>query len=169
MRVSGSAAPAYRRTDSLNRCGGSRSAKNTIPRLSMKATLLAALMCCLSAGCISTDSKVGRSNRRHFAGNWYRGDGTGYNVTLTLKKDGTYDAVWVGCLGTYGTAAGSWEATPEQITLTPKSETGMMENHLRSLTVFPEKTGFVLVPPDARDGFPKWGADSPYWCFSRSR
>jgi hypothetical protein len=135
----------------------------------MKATALPSLLLCLLVGCMNTDSVSRQLKPRQLTGKWYRGDGTGYNITMTLKRDGTYDAVWAGCLGTYGTAVGSWSATSDSLTLTPKSETGLMEKHLRSLTVIPQKQGFVLVPPDAREGFSKWGADSGYWSFSRTR
>jgi len=46
------------------------------------------------------------SSAKAVAGDYYRGDGTGYNIYLTLKENGKYTAEWHGCLGKYGEASG---------------------------------------------------------------
>src|SRR5215813_11583896 len=60
------------------------------------------------------------------AGDYYRGDGTGYNIYLTLKADGKYTAEWQGCLGKYGEASGQWTLRGKQIVFKPSKEKDMM-------------------------------------------
>jgi len=118
---------------------------------------------------MSTDSTVERVNPQQLAGTWHRRSLSTDSVNMTLSSDGAYKAAWTGCFGTNGTATGTWSATPEYLTLNPRTETGMMENHLRSFCVIPHKKGLVLVPPDERDEFEKGGPEAANWCFSRSR
>jgi len=79
---------------------------------------------------------------------WYRGDGLGYNVTLTLADDGTYDARWSGCLGIYGRSKGMWVDQGFEIALAPEFEEGSMIGHLRSLRRLKIQNTEVLVPPE---------------------
>jgi hypothetical protein len=96
--------------------------------------------------------------------------GEGYNVNLTLRPDFSYDAVWAGCLGTYGTAKGRWHLDGHKLSFTPTEETGMMRKHLRMLTITSDKQQqVVLVPPKSMHYFKKWGSDPPYWCYVRAR
>jgi hypothetical protein len=135
--------------------------------LKMKTILL--LLCSLLAACATSVSLSAAIPAKRLAGKWYRGDGTGYNVTLTLNRDSSYDAVWTGCLGTYGTARGTWHLDATKLTFTPTEEKDMMRNHLRTLDVLPDKRGFVLVPPKDGMYFKKWGSESSYWCFKPSK
>ena len=98
------------------------------------------------------------------AGSYYCGDGLGYNVTLTLKDDGTYTGEWHGCLGKYGDAAGSWKLSDKQIVLTPTSETDVMKGHLKTLDVLKYKEGWIFVRADRRDFYDKYGV-SRVSCF----
>ena len=107
-------------------------------------------------------------NAKAVAGRYYRGDGTGYNVTLVLKEDGTYSGVWTGCLGRYGDASGSWKLSDNRIVLTPKEESGMMKGHLKTLDVLKYNDGWIFVPPDDRTFYDKYGATPPYWCFKKT-
>ena len=132
----------------------------------MKAILVA--LCSLLVACTSGVAPSSIPAKR-LVGKWYRGDGLGYNVTLTLNRDSSYDAVWTGCLGTYGTAHGNWRLDQSKLTLTPTEEKDMMRKHLRTLDVLPDKRGFVLVPPKGRKNFNKWGTESSYWCFKPSK
>src|SRR5262249_7592960 len=74
-------------------------------------------------------------NAKAVAGSYYRGDGTGYNIYLTLDADGKYKAEWRGCLGKYGEASGQWTLKDKQITFKPSKEQDMMKGHLKSLDV----------------------------------
>ena len=132
----------------------------------MKTILL--LLCSLLAACAINVSQSTPIPAKRLAGKWYRGDGTSYNVTLTLNRDSSYDAVWTGCLGTYGTARGTWHLDAAKLKFTPTEEKDMMRNHLRTLDVLPDKRGFALVPPECRKHFDKWGSDTPY-CFKPAK
>jgi hypothetical protein len=103
------------------------------------------------------------------AGRYYRGDGMGYNVYLTLGPEGTYTAEWHGCLGTYGDAAGNWELADTQIVFTPSKETDMMRDHLRCLDVlkFQGHWIFLSTDKDGRKFYDKWGV-SPVSCFQNT-
>jgi hypothetical protein len=37
-----------------------------------------------------------------FAATYYRGDGLGFNLHLSLREGGTFECSWTGCLGNYG-------------------------------------------------------------------
>jgi hypothetical protein len=100
------------------------------------------------------------------AGTYYCGDGTGYNVTLTLKANGNYAGVWHGCLGTYGDASGSWKLSDKSIVLIPKKETGMMKEHLKTLDVLKYKEGWIFVRTDDRSFYDKYGV-SRSSCFQK--
>lgn len=100
-------------------------------------------------------------------GDWYRGDGLGYNVTLSLKSKGRFDAVWMGCLGEYGNATGTWEIERGSVALKPTSETGQMVNHLRRVDIVSYR-GKILLVPSGKDGdfFVEHGP-SDHSCFFR--
>src|SRR6185369_642253 len=91
------------------------------------------------AGEIEKGIPTAPPNAKAVAGTYYSGDGLGYNVTLTLKDDGTYSGEWHGCLGKYGDASGNWELSGKSIALTPKKETDMMKGHLKTLDVLKYK------------------------------
>jgi len=105
-------------------------------------------------------------NTKAVAGSYYCGDGTGYNVTLALKNDGTYSGEWHGCLGKYGDASGNWKLSDKRIILTPKKETGMMQGHLKALDVLKYKDGWIFVRANDRDFYDKHGV-SRYSCFQK--
>jgi len=118
------------------------------------------------AGEIEKGTPEAPPNVKSVLGSYYCGDGTGYNVTLTLKEDGTYSGEWHGCLGKYGDASGSWKLSDKRIVLTPKKETDMMQGHLKTLDVLKYKNGWIFVRADHRDSYDKYGV-SRYSCFQR--
>lgn len=102
-------------------------------------------------------------------GHYYRGDGTGFNVYLTLSPDGTYKAEWHGCLGSYGEAAGKWKLGGGMVVFTPSKETDMMRNELRGLEVSRFQGHWILLSTNQSDRkfYDKWGI-SAYSCFQNT-
>src|SRR5256885_11168593 len=39
---------------------------------------------------------------------YYAGDGLGYNLSFSLRKNSSFECTWSGCGGVYGTASGWW-------------------------------------------------------------
>jgi hypothetical protein len=109
------------------------------------------------------------ADAKTLAGRYYRGDGTGYNIYLALNPDGTYEAEWRGCLGTYGEAAGDWKLEGTQIVFTPSKETDMMRSHLRGLDVlkFQGHWIFLSTEKNDREFYDKWGV-STHSCFQNT-
>jgi hypothetical protein len=105
-------------------------------------------------------------NAQAVAGSYYCGDGLGYNVTLTLKDNGTYSGEWQGCLGKYGEASGTWTLSDKRIVLTPTNEEGNMKGHLRTLDVMKYKGGWIFARADDRDFYDKRGV-SRSSCFQK--
>ena len=126
---------------------------------------LGGFLCTMASG-TDADSSL---RPEQLAGKWYRGDGTGYNVTITFSPDLSYSAVWEGCLGTYGTARGKWRIEDQKVVFIPAEEKDMMRDHLRRLDVEHTESGVVLVPPDIHKEFEKYGTSSRYWCFQRAK
>ena len=100
------------------------------------------------------------------AGSYYRGDGIGYNIYLTLKENGEYTAEWHGCLGKYGEASGQWTLTDKRIVFRPAKEEDMMKGHLKSLDVLRYKGQWIFVPSDDHEFYDKYGV-SRYSCFQK--
>jgi hypothetical protein len=109
------------------------------------------------------------TDARMLAGHYYRGDGTGYNIELNLKSNGTYSAEWHGCLGTYGKAAGVWNLAGTQVVFVASKETDMMRGHLKRLEVLKFQGHWILLPTkrDDREFYDKWGV-SAYSCFQNT-
>ena len=105
-------------------------------------------------------------NAKAVAGDYYRGDGTGYNIYLVLKEDGKYTAEWHGCLGTYGEAAGQWTVKDKRIAFKPSEEKDMMKGHLKNLDVLKFKGKWIFVPADDREFYDKWGV-TRFSCFQK--
>ena len=106
-------------------------------------------------------------NAKSISGEYYRGDGTGYNIYLTLKENGEYAAKWRGCLGEYGTASGKWRLNDKTIVLSPTKEERMMQGHLKKLDVLKFNGNWIFVPSDDREFYDKHGV-SRYSCFQKS-
>lgn len=58
------------------------------------------------------------------------GDGLGYNLHLELAQDGTYTCRWTGCLGQYGSAAGTWRGSLKEIVFRPDVQDGSLTGYL---------------------------------------
>jgi len=106
------------------------------------------------------------ANAKALAGSYYRGDGTGYNIFLTLKENGKYMAEWHGCLGKYGEASGQWTLVDKRVLLKPAKEKDMMKGHLKSLDVMRYQGQWIFVPSDDREFYDKYGV-SRYSCFQK--
>ena len=89
-------------------------------------------------------------------GNYYRGDGKGYNVSLDLKLDQTYSAIWDGCLGEYGRSSGTWSLKDGRVLFRPTEEFDMMKGHLTELVVGYQDEILFLFPDPNDDSFPKY-------------
>jgi hypothetical protein len=128
------------------------------------------LMLGLCSSFASDEKEVGTPeappNTKAVAGSYYRGDGTGYNIYLTLKANGKYTAEWHGCVGKYGEAAGRWVLDDKHIVFKPTKEEGMMKGHLKVLDVLKYKDRWIFVPTDDREFYDKWGVSS-YSCFQK--
>ena len=96
---------------------------------------------------------------QNLAGNYVRGDGTGYNLRLVLDGQGTFSATWHGCLGKYGDADGYWYLEGARLGFIPISETGMMQGYLKSLEALRFKDNWILVPAaeEEREFYERWG------------
>ncbi len=133
----------------------------------MKLMLLSPLLVAMlfSIGCANPQTRPQLATLHPFAGNYFRGNGTGYNIALDLRPDGSYDAQWRGCLGIYGTARGKWSIIDgDQIVLSPRKETDMMKGHLKRLDVSKYQGDVILIPTDDREFYDEHGP-SRYSCF----
>jgi hypothetical protein len=110
------------------------------------------------AGDIEKGEPAAPPNAKAVLRSYYSGDGLGYNVALMLKEDG--------CLGKYGDAAGTWKLSDKRIVLTPKKETDMMKDHLKTLDVLKYKGEWIFVRAGHRDFYHKHGV-SGYSCFQK--
>jgi len=106
-------------------------------------------------------------DRKTLAGDYFTGDGLGYNLRLALLPDGAYTAEWHGCLGKYGDASGTWNLLNRHIDFYPSNETGMMKGHLRKLRTRQFKGKWVLIPMNERWRFYDRWEVSRLSCFQR--
>ena len=121
---------------------------------------------CAQAGDIEMGEPAVPPNAKAVAGSYYCGDGLGYNITLTLIENGSYSAEWRGCLGKYGDASGNWKLSDKRIVFTPKKETDMMKDHLKTLDVLKYKGDWIFVRADHREFYDNYGV-SRYSCFQK--
>lgn len=105
---------------------------------------------------------------KELAARYYRGDGTGYNVTIILSADGSYVSEWLGCLGKYGESVGTWALVDGKVTFTATKEKGMLKGHLTVLEVMNLDGAWILVPTAKKDRefYEKWGV-SRHACFNK--
>jgi hypothetical protein len=78
-------------------------------------------------------------------GTYYKGDGLGENISLELREDGTYSAQWHGCLGSYGSASGTWRLSGNDVELTPVAETDILVGYLRTLSLYRSWPNYMLA------------------------
>ena len=99
-----------------------------------------------------------QSVRSKFAGRYYRGDGLGLNLYLTLNMDGTFTCVWRGCLGEYGTCAGTWKGNGREVKLHTIKKDGMFKDRPPgNLKVGRDGKKIILIPAEEKDLFSKLG------------
>lgn len=107
-------------------------------------------------------------NAAAVCGRYYRGDGLGYNIYLTLEADGRYAAEWWGCLGKYGEGNGTWRLEGRRIIFSPSHETGAMEGYLRTLEALRFEGDWILVPTRKEDRiFYEKSGVSRFSCFQK--
>lgn len=87
-------------------------------------------------------------------GTYAFGDGLGMNISVVLKPDGSFDSEWLGCMGSYGKASGSWQLHDSQIVFVSAYERGMLKNFFRIATAMSRsgQIGFVRAQRK-EDGF----------------
>lgn len=109
-----------------------------------------------------------RTSSSGIAGSYYRGDGLGLNLHLTLAGSGTFRCEWTGCLGNYGNTSGTWSQAKNRIVIKATKVDGMFkQNPLGDLELIQRDGDTVLVQTNDRDFFEEWGP-SRYSCFSRT-
>jgi hypothetical protein len=102
---------------------------------------------------LATDDAATGEVPAELAGKYYQGDGLGFNLSLTLARDGTFDCLWTGCLGEYGKCSGKWWKTDERLVLRTKSKEGMFEDRpLADHKVAEHEGKTVLKPIDDKTG-----------------
>jgi hypothetical protein len=100
-------------------------------------------------------------------GRYYVGDGTGFNLLLTLRIDATFDLTWTGCLGVYGTAKGTWAIDSDGVASTTTQATGIIERSgLGRLQIVTFAGHILLVEELGRKLFDAFGP-SPDTCLHR--
>lgn len=104
-------------------------------------------------------------NEKQLVGTYYRGNGTGYNLTLTLNSDGQFHCISTGCVGDYGTSTGTWRVDNDQIQMLTLTAKGTMEDRpIGALTVSMDSEKTILVQNNSREFFDAHGP-SRYSCF----
>ena len=112
----------------------------------MTGKLLSLGLALLLGACASLERpSPDRVSASKVPGTYYKGDGLGENISLELKDDGTYSAQWHGCLGSYGTASGTWHLSGNDVELTPMSETEMLTGYLRTLSLYRSWPYYMLA------------------------
>ncbi len=79
-------------------------------------------------------------------GDYFEGDGMGYNLHLVLKADGKFNATWNGCLGEYGRATGEWSVRKEGMKLLTRTCEGLLKDKpLNVLQIVSWRGHYLLV------------------------
>lgn len=94
---------------------------------------------------------------RGLVAEYYGGDGLGYNLSLSLRDDGSFSCKWTGCLGDYGNASGVWSRSADHVSFVSRQATGMLENYLRGAMVVDGGEFPALVLDQERDFYEKHG------------
>lgn len=96
-------------------------------------------------------------NGARLAGRYFSGDGTSCNLDLNLRHDGTFEVVWTGCLGVYGTCAGVWSIDDKGVATTVTRAEGMYERRgFDKLQLATLNGHYLLVQESFRDLFDKY-------------
>lgn len=100
-------------------------------------------------------------------GSYYRGDGLGLNLVLSLLPDGSFRCQWTGCMGDYGSCSGVWSLDDERVNVRVDAANGLFkEIPLGNLDVESGDDGTVLIPVKDRAFYDSHGP-SGVSCFTR--
>ena len=89
-----------------------------------------ACICCAVGFSVSLASAgTNGVSEADLVGRYYEGDGLGVNVYINIQSNGTFDCLWRGCLGVYGTSTGSWSFATNRLVLRPTEETDMLRDY----------------------------------------
>jgi hypothetical protein len=89
---------------------------------------------------------------------YYKGDGLGMNLCLSLMAGGHYTLTWNGCTGLYGMAVGQWRKEGSRLMLSPEEERDSLARlPIRSLEVHYLKSKVLFVADEDRERFEKDG------------
>jgi hypothetical protein len=69
-------------------------------------------------------------------------------VVLKLAANGSYDARWEGCMGEYGSAAGTWSLAGDGVALTPAKDGELFFATMSRLVLVPYKGRYSLARPE---------------------
>jgi hypothetical protein len=120
----------------------------------------------------SRSARFERIDPSRLAGDYYSGDGLGYNLYLTIKESGRYQCSWSGCLGTYGRCSGRWSAAAMTLILTTDKSEGVFESKplgpLSPLMVIALGDHYMLVEKGHREFFDECGP-SNYACLHQEK
>jgi hypothetical protein len=106
----------------------------------------------------TTKEVVREVKAAQLGGTYYVGDGLGYNLRLDLKDAGQFECVWVGCLGVYGKASGSWSVREDGLRLVLQTAEGLLkEQPLGRLLVVSFQKHHLLLQESNLDLFRKYG------------
>jgi hypothetical protein len=92
-------------------------------------------------------------------GEYYVGDGLGYNLHLSLKPEDTFECTLSGCMGEYDRVTGTWYVFGAAVVLQSRSAASGLLGDLGNLDIISYKGHLLLVTPDDRDFLLKWGPD----------
>ena len=115
-----------------------------------------------------TSSSAPSQQHSELSGDYYRGDGLGYNISLHLQADHNYSATWRGCLGVYGTAHGTWSFENGTLHLDPQGENNSLRGVLRDFEVRQVDGSTILIPTNDREPFERNGV-SRNSCFQKEK
>ncbi len=122
---------------------------------------------------VSTSRDQSQKSLKAIAGDYYFGDGLGFNCSLAVKPEGRFTFLWRGCLGVYGRNEGGAKIVNGHLVLTPEqpndskgfggTPTDFIPVHWGERLVFGPKRGWeaLLRRGESRPG----AADQRSWLF----
>ena len=99
-------------------------------------------------------------------GEYYCGDGLGFNLSLTLNQSGRFECTWTGCLGVYGKAQGNWAVEGERVVFQPETATGRLREYLSHADIVKYREHLLLVLEKHKE-FYEPTRPSADWCLHR--
>ena len=117
------------------------------------AQLVAWMLCSLVA--TRLPSLAGAVDHGRLHGEYYQGDGLGFNLTLTLHENSEFSFTWDGCLGRYAEVKGTYTLTAGVVELEPEKPLDEESRAVLDLRLLPVPWGkrMYLVPMDALPSF----------------